>query len=88
MAVIATREIISGHDWIAYVFHDETDGGWQFHGPNGFSASAATVVGLGEILKLDPSVSGLLISLPLGCRASRASSISPWIVEKPCCMAK
>jgi hypothetical protein len=26
----ATQNVVSGDDWIAFVSHDENDGGWQF----------------------------------------------------------
>lgn len=81
VAAITTRNILMGRDWIAFVFHDEDDGGWQFHGPDGFAMDDAAVVGLGEVWKLDPSIGGVLLSLPLGGRASRDSNVSPWTIE-------
>lgn len=84
MAVITSRKIIAGHDWIAYVFHDEDDGGWQFLGSEGFTEKDAVVVVLREVWELDQSIGGLLMNLPLGCRASRESNISPWVIESVC----
>ena len=79
LAVIVNRKIISGDDWIAHVFHDPDDGGWQFHNsePGPVSESDAAVVGLSEILELDPRVSELA-DLPLGWQAWRNSQSSPW----------
>jgi hypothetical protein len=79
VAVIAIRGIVSGRDWIAYVSHDAWDGGWQFHtnasGPP--KESDAAVVGLREIVELDPSVEELW-DLPLGWCAWREALTSPW----------
>jgi hypothetical protein len=79
LAVIVNRKIIWGGDWIAHVFHDADDGGWQFHNnePGPLSESDAAVVGLSEIVNLDSSVSELT-DLPSGWQAWRKSPSSPW----------
>lgn len=82
LAVITTKKIIARQDWVAHVFHDEDDGGWQFLGAGDFAVEDASVVGLCEMWRLDQSIGDLLINLPLGYRASRRSAISPWIIEK------
>lgn len=79
VAVIANRKIFTDGGWIAYVSHDEDDGGWQFHiseaGPP--KEADAFVVGLNEIVELDESVMELA-DLPLGWHAWRDSKTSPW----------
>ena len=79
VAVIASRKIVDGSDWIALVFHDEDDGGWQFHisEPGLPRGSDAAVVGLGDIVRLDESVAALA-DLPLGWHASREAEDAPW----------
>jgi hypothetical protein len=78
-AVITTRKVVSGDDWIGFVSHDEDDGGWQFlnneSGP--LDETDASVVGLGEIVQLDASIIELA-DLPLGWHAWRESRASPW----------
>ena len=77
VATIVTRPVMDGSSWIALVSHDEDDGGWQFIGPEGPQEDDAMVVGLGTILKRDPSVAQLA-DLPLGWRAWRAGPDQPW----------
>jgi hypothetical protein len=79
VAVIASRKIVDGSDWIAHVFHDADDGGWQFHTsePGPSHESDAVVVSLGEIVGLDESVAALA-DLPLGWHAWRESEDAPW----------
>ena len=79
VVVIASRKIVDGSEWIALVFHDEEDGGWQFHTsePGPPRESDAAVVGLGEIVRLDESIAALA-DLPLGWHARRDSEDAPW----------
>jgi hypothetical protein len=78
LATITTREIMDGKDWIALVFHDEDDGGWQFLGPAGAPVSGeAMVVGLRELFDREASVRELA-DLPLGWRAWRAQPEATW----------
>ena len=79
VAVIADRRIISGGAWIAYVSHDEDDGGWQFHvdGDAPPSESDAAVVGLATIVRLDETIVELA-DLPIGWHAWRESRGAPW----------
>ena len=60
-AVITLRSIVFGGGPILQVTHDEEDNGWQFLGTgdaeeSDAEESDAAVVGLGEIVELDPSV--------------------------------
>ena len=83
VAVIVNRKIICRGDWIANVSHDSDDGAWQFHLNRGdeLSENDAMVVSLKEIVDLDPTIRELA-DLPLGWRAWRASSNSPWLRGK------
>ena len=76
-ATITTRPVMDGTSWIALVSHDEDDGGWQFIGPEGPLEEQAMVVGLGSILRVDPTIAELA-DLPPGWRAWRANRESPW----------
>lgn len=79
VAVIMTPELVSGSDWTAFVSHDADDAGRQFLnselGPR--SETGASVVGLGEIVQLDASITELA-DLPLGRHAWRDARASPW----------
>ena len=79
LAVIVNWEILRGEAWIAYVSHDEDDGGWQFHtnDPGPPKESDAAVVGLSEMLDRDATLADLA-DLPLGWRAWRETPTSPW----------
>ena len=77
VAVITSRAIVAGGDWIAYVSHDEDDGGWQFHGPEAITVDDAAVVALGTLLAKDPSIAQLS-DLPEGWQASRGTRDGPW----------
>ena len=77
LAVITSRAIVSGDDWIAYVSHDEDDGGWQFHGPEAIGIDDAAVVALRTIFDKDPSIAELA-DLPPGWQASREAPDAPW----------
>ena len=79
LAVITTRGVVEGRDWIAYVSHDADDGGWQFHDsdPAPPQESEAMVVSLRSIVQLDPTIVDL-VDLPIGWRAWRESKGVPW----------
>jgi len=77
LAVLTTSPVASGVDWIAYVSHDADDGGWQFHGTQTPTVENGAVLGLGEVVALDPSIAELH-DLPLGWNASRLSPDGKW----------
>jgi len=77
VAVITSRGVVFGGDWIAHVSHDVSDGGWQFHSTKPLNENDAAIIGLQEIAELDPSIAELA-DLPLGWRAWRDSQTSPW----------
>ena len=76
-AVITLRSIVFDGGPILHVTHDEEDDGWQFLGAEDADADEAAVVGLGEIVKLDPSVVEVA-DLPPGWHAWRPNRSAPW----------
>ena len=79
LATYTTKAIMKGDDWIAWVFHDEDDGTWQFLGPDGApdDLDEAMLVGLHHLLEKDPTVSEVA-DLPLGWQAWRDGRDEPW----------
>lgn len=79
LAVITTRSVVRGGEWIASVSHDEDDGGWQFHDshPGPLVESDAMIVGLGEMVRRDPSLRALA-DLPVGWHAWRTAPGRRW----------
>lgn len=78
VAVISTRPVVNGEQWIAYVSHDDDDGAWQFHGTSELaSESDAVLVSLRSIVERDSTVVELA-DLPLGWHAWRAAKDAPW----------
>ena len=77
VAVITTRGIIDGTDWIALASLDEEDGGGQFIGSEGPREDQAMVVSLRSVFERDDSI-GDLADLPLGWRAWRDGPDAPW----------
>jgi hypothetical protein len=79
VAVIVNRRIVEDGDLVAYVSHDESDGGWQFHVSDspGLNENDAMVVSLRNMVQLDPTLSDLA-DLPLGWHAWRESKDSRW----------
>ena len=77
VAVITSKKIVHDGDWIAYVTHDEDEGGWQFHNREPMSEEDAAVVSLRSIFELDNSV-GELADLPLGWHAWRERKDAQW----------
>jgi hypothetical protein len=75
--VFTSSRVVEREETICYVTHDEDDGAWQFHPSGGTSTSEARLVGLGEIVGMDPTIAELA-DLPLGWRAWRATAVSPW----------
>lgn len=76
-AVMTLRSIIFGGEPILYVTHDADDHGWQFLDGKPIDMANAALVGLGEIVRHDPSVLGVA-DMPPGWSATRASISSPW----------
>jgi hypothetical protein len=77
-AVFTLRLIVFNYSPILRVVHDKEDGSWQFIGWESPEANEIAVVGLGEMIALDPSLSQLA-DLPLGWEAWRVGKDEPWI---------
>jgi hypothetical protein len=80
-AVVTLRPIVFEGAPILHVTHDEDDHGWQFLGREDADVPQAAVVGLSEIVELDPSVLEVA-DLPPGWHAWRQSRSSPWQRER------
>ena len=65
---------------ILHVSHDE-DGSWRFHSGKAWTTEDRLMVGLGEIVSLDPTIADLA-DLPLGWQAHRKSNKEPWVREE------
>src|SRR5947208_18241 len=76
-AVISLRYIVFEGAPILFVSHDDEDHGWQFLDGRTLDMSKVAVVGLGTIVRLDPSILELA-DLPPGWQAVRESRTSPW----------
>jgi hypothetical protein len=72
VAVLTTRSIVEGGAWIAFVSHDEDDGGWQFHdnAPTPPEPEDAKIVSVRSMVERDASLSQLG-DLPEGWQAER-----------------
>ena len=77
VAVIATRGIMDGSDWIALASLDEEDGAWQFIGSDGPRDDQAMMVALHRVLAKDRSIAELA-NLPPGWQAWREGPDQPW----------
>jgi hypothetical protein len=76
-AVFTSQYVLElGHP-IVRVTHDVEDGAWQFHAPQGTSDAQPRVVGLREVIEMDPTLLELA-DLPLGWVATREGAGSPW----------
>lgn len=81
-ATITTRQVMREGFPILRVGHEEEDHSWSFTCGTTNDQADALVVGLGRILKLDPSLEELA-DLPPGWSASRVDASSPWTRHKP-----
>jgi hypothetical protein len=76
-ATISQRQIFQEEKPILFVSHDEDDHGWQFLSGEEFTEEDAFVVGLEEIVQLDPSVLDIA-DLEPGWIATRESISDTW----------
>ncbi len=76
-ATFTTRQVLEGSEPILLVSHDADDHGWQFIGSTDASVADARVVGLEEIVQLDPSVL-TVADLPPGWQAVRKKQGARW----------
>lgn len=77
VAVFTLRSVIHGGADIVRVTHDEEDGAWQFLDRDGARMEEAMVVGLGGMLRRDPTIAELA-HLPTGWAATRERAGAPW----------
>ena len=80
-ASISTRQVFEEGYPILRVSHDEDDGGWQFLCGTTDIVEDGRVVGIGDVIELDPSISEVS-DLPLGWIAYRETADSPWVRMK------
>jgi hypothetical protein len=80
-ATFSLRQIFQEGKPILYVSHDEDDHGWQFLSGDEIKTEDAFIVGLEEIVNLDPSVLEIA-DLEPGWIATRKSISDPWKKEK------
>jgi hypothetical protein len=81
LAVITSKRILDAEQPIRYVSHDLDDGGWQFLDGGNVDDEDAMVVGLGTIVRFDPTVRELA-DLPLGWYAWRNAVGEQWQRQK------
>jgi len=80
-AVFTIRGILEHGESVLRVTHDEDDHGWQFLGLDTPDASDARIVGLGEMVSLDPTLLELA-DLPVGWHAWRRHVGDSWSRSK------
>ena len=78
VAVLTTKDVVTGSKHILLVAHDEDDGSWQFHSGEEVNPDDAMVVALSKIVALDSSIEELA-DLPLGWVATRPRTTAPWV---------
>jgi len=82
LAVISCSHVIKDQYPILLVSHDIDDGGWQFLcGKESHSEKDAIIIGLGEILEMDPTVNDIA-DLEIGFIARRKLRSGKWTIEK------
>jgi hypothetical protein len=80
-AIFTTTYVIREKKPITYVTHDQEDGAWQFFSNDSFEnyEDVAMIVGLGEIIALDPSLIELA-DMPAGYYAIRETPDEKWTI--------
>jgi hypothetical protein len=81
--VFTTKYVIQDKKPITYVTHDEGDGAWQFFSNDKFEnyEDVAMIVGLGQIVALDPSLLELA-EMPVGYYAIRKTANDRWSISE------
>ncbi len=78
VAVITTRTVLAGEEWVGLVSHDEDDGAWQCLPLEGACAEEdGRVVCLHEMLQIEPAIAELA-DLALGWEAWRETKSTNW----------
>ena len=82
-AVFTTKYVIREGKPITYVTHEVEDGAWQFLSSDEFEnfAEVIMIVGLGEIVALDPSLLDLA-DMPVGYYAIRETVNDKWSIRQ------
>lgn len=81
VACITLWNILRDHAPVLLVTHDADDGSWQFLDGSDLVNAKPAVVGLANMVKLDPTLLELA-DLPEGWRAWRSACGAPWTREK------
>jgi hypothetical protein len=76
VAALTLRSILEGAP-ILYVYHDADDDGWQFLDGEPPDINAGRVIGMSEVLRLDPSLRDVA-DLPPSWMASRERVGGAW----------
>jgi hypothetical protein len=76
-ATLTMRQVLDGSEPILLVSYDEDDHAWQFIGTTDASVADAKIVGLEEIVQLDPTVLDVA-DLPPGWQAVRDEVGGEW----------
>ena len=79
-AVFTTKSIFNKSEIIAYVFHHEEDGAWEFIGNSIYEEDDYIILSLREIIEIDKSVLEIA-DLPLGFEAFRERKEEKWVVR-------
>ncbi|HEX8333411.1 MAG TPA: DUF2185 domain-containing protein [Segetibacter sp.] len=81
-AVFTTKYVMKDKKPITYVTHEEDDGAWQFFSSEEFERyeDVAMIVGLGEIVVLDPTLLELA-DMPVGHYAVRETVNDKWSIR-------
>lgn len=77
-ACITTRLVLEEGYPILLVTHDADDGSWQFLCGSTNNTADGRVVGLSQMLRLEPQLSKIA-DLPLGWKAWRESTNHSWV---------
>jgi hypothetical protein len=76
-AVFTLRSIVKGGAPVLHVTYDADDHGWQFLGGETPAEPDAMIVGLAEMLTIDPTLE-TLADLPVGWHAWREQAGDTW----------
>ena len=78
-AAITVRAVLDGAP-ILLVSHDADDDGWQFLDGRPANTAEGRVIGMREVLRIDPTLRSIA-DLPPGWIAWRKSRSDPWVRE-------
>jgi hypothetical protein len=83
IAVFTTKYVLEDKRIITYVSHEMEDGAWQFFSNDEFEdfSKVARVVGLNEIMDLDPTLREL-VGMEIGYIATRNDLNDKWKIRQ------